>query len=78
MDTGDNRTVHLNPKTRAILKSNATELALAHGNLLSANMGKEVSSLLITSCHAGEGKTIAALSLAYAIAKHAPFKDIAD
>ena len=71
MDTDDNRTVHLNPNTRAILKSNATELALAHGNLLGANMGKEVSSLLITSCHAGEGKTIAALSLAYAISKHA-------
>jgi capsular exopolysaccharide synthesis family protein len=71
MDTDDKRTGHLNADTRAILKGNATELALAHGNLLSANMGKEVSSLLVTSCHAGEGKTIAALSLAYAISKHA-------
>lgn len=63
--------IHLDPGTKAALENNAKELALVHGNLLSANMGREVNSLLITSCHAGEGKTIAALSLAYAVARHA-------
>jgi len=62
---------NLAPEARRLLEKNATELAMAHGNLLSANRGKEVRSLLVTSCHAGEGKTSAALSLAYATSRHA-------
>lgn len=71
MNIDNHRPASLSSDTRAILEKNTIELAMAHGNLLSANMGKEVKSLLITSCHAGEGKTIAALSLAYAISRHA-------
>ena len=71
MNIDNRRPASLSSHTKAILEKNNIELAMAHGNLLSANMGKEVNSLLITSCHAGEGKTIAALSLAYAISKYA-------
>ena len=59
------------PELRMIIEKNAVELCLAHGNLLSATGGKDVNSLFITSCHAQEGKTVAAVSLACAIAKHA-------
>ncbi len=71
MDKDNLRLSSLPSDTKAILEKNGTELAMAHGNLLSANTGKEINSLLITSCHAGDGKTVAALSLAYAISKHA-------
>jgi capsular exopolysaccharide synthesis family protein len=62
---------NLNSRIRSVLERNTIELAMAHGNLLSANMGKELSSILVTSCHADEGKTSAALSLAYAASRHA-------
>lgn len=61
----------LNKRLRKILERNVTELAMAHGNLLSANSGEEVRSILITSSHAGDGKTSAAISLAYAASRHA-------
>jgi Mrp family chromosome partitioning ATPase len=56
---------------RALIEKNKTELSLAHGNLLSANGGKDVKSLFITSCHPREGKTVTAASLAYSIARYA-------
>jgi capsular exopolysaccharide synthesis family protein len=56
---------------QALLDGNARELALVHGNLLSAARGKELASLLITSSHTGEGKTTSAISLAYAMARFA-------
>jgi protein-tyrosine kinase len=61
----------LTPELQRIIASNEAELSLAHGNLLSATGGKDFNSLFITSCHPGEGKTVAAVSLAYSIAKNA-------
>ena len=62
---------NLNDRIQRIIERNTTGLAMAHGNMLSANMGKEINSILVTSCHSGEGKTSAALSLAYAAASYA-------
>jgi len=59
------------PELQMIIEKNAAELSLVHGNLLSATGGKDVKSLFITSCHAQEGKSVAAVGMAFAIAKHA-------
>ncbi|AGW13736.1 CpsD/CapB family tyrosine-protein kinase [Megalodesulfovibrio gigas] len=50
---------------KAKLVKNTREMALAEGNLLSA--GKGARSLFVTSSFKGEGKTTAALSLAYGL-----------
>ena len=69
MSTAHEKPIRLSGTMGAILKKNAAELAKIHGNLLSATEGKEINSLLITSCHAGEGKTVSAISIAYSISK---------
>ena len=61
----------LTSELRILIEDHEAELSQAHGNLLGATGGKDVSSLFITSCHPQEGKTAAAASLAYSIAKYA-------
>lgn len=71
MSESSGTTVGLPTHVRTMLESNLKELALVHGNLLSAKRGEEVGSLLITSSHVGEGKTTSAISLAYAVSRFA-------
>ena len=55
----------LSARSEKILNSNYRQLAIAEGGLLSQQ--KEIKSLYITSSFRGEGKTISAVSLAYAL-----------
>ena len=50
---------------KAKLVKNTREMSMVEGNLMSA--GKDVRSLFVTSSFRGEGKTMAALSLAYGL-----------
>lgn len=57
-----------------IVTSNLKELSGVEGNLLSVAKGKEIKTILITSCNDLEGKTISAISMAYALATKANAK----
>ncbi|TAN43232.1 MAG: hypothetical protein EPN22_10410 [Nitrospirae bacterium] len=55
-------------KTREIITKNRRELSEVEGNILSlAGKDKDVRTILVTSCNNSEGKTISAISLAYAL-----------
>lgn len=56
----------LSPATYRQLDQNADQLSLIEGNLVSAAQ-TEVSTVYVTSCFRGEGKTTAALSTAYGL-----------
>ena len=53
---------------KQILADSEGELSAVEGNLLSAARGKELRSLLVTSCRTGEGKSTSAACLAHALA----------
>lgn len=57
----------LSPATLRQLEQNADQLSLVEGNLVAAAK-QEVTSVYVTSCFRGEGKTTAALSAAYGLA----------
>lgn len=57
---------NLSPATYRQLDQNADQLSLIEGNLVSAAQ-TEVSTVYVTSCFRGEGKTTAALSTAYGL-----------
>lgn len=60
----------LDGATAALVGDNAVELKSLSGALI-ANAGEgEIRTLLVTSSHAGEGKTLAAVGLAGALAEH--------
>ncbi len=54
-----------------LLERNRGELQMAAGNLLGAAARRSIRSILVTSCRPGEGRTTAAVSLAYALAVNA-------
>jgi Mrp family chromosome partitioning ATPase len=56
----------LAPAVLRQLEQNSSQLSLVEGNLVAAAQS-EVSSIYITSCFRGEGKTTAALSTAYGL-----------
>ncbi len=60
-----NDTGRLPEKLKSHLVKNMKEMSLAQGNILSA--GRGVKSIFVTSCFNGEGKTTAAVSLAYGL-----------
>jgi protein-tyrosine kinase len=53
-----------------IIKENSAELTSLSGNLLNAARGQDVRTLLVTSSHPGEGKTVSAVSIASTLAAH--------
>ncbi|HNX97471.1 MAG TPA: CpsD/CapB family tyrosine-protein kinase, partial [Candidatus Aminicenantes bacterium] len=54
----------------ALIRDNAGELTSLGGNLLNAARGKDVRTILVTSSHPGEGKSVAAISIANTLANH--------
>jgi capsular exopolysaccharide synthesis family protein len=64
----------LDKRLKTLLTANIKELSSLEGNLLSVAKGKDVKTIFITSCHASEGKTISAISMAYALAAQANAK----
>ncbi|WP_420263808.1 CpsD/CapB family tyrosine-protein kinase [Candidatus Magnetominusculus dajiuhuensis] len=56
---------------KRLISGNKRELLNFKGNLLSTATGKTVKSIMVTSAMNGEGKTTAALSLAYTLAVNA-------
>src|SRR3972149_7120532 len=57
----------LNQDLKTLLKENRGELSSVQGNILGAAADKEIRTIFITSCYASEGKTISAISMAYAL-----------
>ncbi|MBF0156601.1 MAG: CpsD/CapB family tyrosine-protein kinase [Magnetococcales bacterium] len=51
------------------MEKNFREEATIEGNLVTASRGRDVRTLLVTSCSPGEGKTVAAISLAVTLAR---------
>lgn len=54
---------------RAVVEANAAEFSTVEGNLLSAGGGREIKTVFITSSRPGEGKTVSAISTAYALSR---------
>ena len=61
----------LDKKLKSLITENFKELSSVEGNLLSVARGKDVKTFFITSCHPSEGKTVSAISMAYALATQA-------
>ncbi|MBF0327743.1 MAG: CpsD/CapB family tyrosine-protein kinase [Nitrospirae bacterium] len=58
----------LSERVREIITKNRRELSEVEGNILSlAAKDKDVRTIFVTSCNNSEGKTISAISLAYAL-----------
>jgi len=57
----------LSPKLSALIKRNQGELSKVQGNILSAAENREIKTIVVTSCHASEGKTITAITMGYAL-----------
>lgn len=64
----------LDKDLKNFITENARELSSVEGNLLGAAKGSPVKTIFITSCHAQEGKTSAAISMAYSLAANAHAK----
>lgn len=47
------------------LGQNPGELSSLEGNIAGASEGKEIRSILVTSCHSSEGKTVSSISMAH-------------
>jgi len=57
------------PEVNSILEQQVSgELSAIEGNIISVEGGRKVKSIFVTSCYTGEGKTICAISTAYALA----------
>lgn len=69
-----NKIGELSQEIKDYLKGNLHELSKVEGNILSSAKGKEVKTIYVTSCGDAEGKTITALSLAYALAARSNLK----
>lgn len=58
----------LNQGTKTIVQRNIRELSSVEGNIMSvAEKDRDIKTILVTSCGAGEGKTISAISMAYGL-----------
>lgn len=55
---------------KQILVENFGVLAGVQGSIVSAAENKDVRTILVTSCNRGEGKTVTAIGMAYALANH--------
>lgn len=53
-----------------LIGENAAELTSLSGNLLNAARGRDVRTILVTSSHPGEGKSVSAISIACTLADH--------
>jgi capsular exopolysaccharide synthesis family protein len=62
-------TAALSENIKGLIERNAAELSTIEGNMLSVAQNRRVKTLLFTSCNHGEGKTIAAVSMSYALSK---------
>lgn len=58
----------LTPRDEGLVMRNSRELSEVEANLLSVHKG--IKTVYVTSCFQGEGKTTAALQLAYALSMH--------
>ena len=63
-----NKIGKLSQTVKEIIENNMSELSAIKGNLLSATKGVDVKTFLISSSKPGEGKTIAAISMALGLA----------
>jgi capsular exopolysaccharide synthesis family protein len=58
----------LSQDIKGIVDRNKRELSSVEGNIFSvAGAGKDIKTVLVTSCNASEGKTISAISMAYGL-----------
>ncbi|MCC6347288.1 MAG: CpsD/CapB family tyrosine-protein kinase [Nitrospirales bacterium] len=58
----------LSQEVKSLLAKNDRELASIEGNILSmTGSGRDLKTLLVTSCHPREGKTLSAISIAYGL-----------
>jgi capsular exopolysaccharide synthesis family protein len=64
----------LTGEMKSLVLENAPELARIEGSLTSAAGKKRARTILVTSCSAGEGKTAAAVSMAYSLSSKAGTK----
>src|SRR5512137_2137878 len=64
----------LTGEMKSLVFENAPELARIEGSLTSAAGKKRARTILVTSCSAGEGKTAAAVSMAYSLSSKAGTK----
>jgi protein-tyrosine kinase len=66
----------LNEDLKLKIFDNLKELSTIEGNILSAAREREVKTILITSCNPLEGKTITAISMAFALATKSNYRVI--
>lgn len=65
----------LSPDIRDIVKENSKDLSSVEGNILSvSHNGKDIKTILVTSCTNSEGKTISAISMAYGLSNETNLK----
>ena len=64
----------LNHNIINLINGNSKELSTIEGNIVSVSAGREVKTILITSCAPLEGKTVSAISIAYTLAAEANAK----
>jgi protein-tyrosine kinase len=60
----------INHDIEALVEDNFTELTALGGNLLTVAHGEDVRTIMVTSARIGEGKTMAAISIACTLANH--------
>ncbi len=61
----------LSPDIKKLVEKNSRELSEIEGNLLGTSHDGQIRVFFITSCNASEGKTVTAISLAYALSQNA-------
>jgi len=59
---------------KSFFKHHMYEYSSIRGKMLSVSKDKEIKTILVTSCYPGEGKTTAALSMAYSLTEEASYK----
>lgn len=55
---------------KKILMQNLGALAGVQGSIVSAAEGRQLRTILVTSCNRGEGKTVTSIGMAYSLANH--------
>jgi len=74
MGANNKQDTKLSQNFKTLLMRNLGELSKVQGNILSAAENREIKTIFITSCNSFEGKTVTALSMAYALSTEARAK----
>ena len=64
----------LSEKVKYLVMDNMRELSAVEANIVSSNVEREIKTIIITSCHDLEGKTVSSISIAYVLSKEANAK----